>query len=221
MSYQRELKQQTAVSYPITDFAGINNLTVWLTEQVDEQKLSFPVYLLAHATDGVIWGRLDADGLVTSHDTLHKANPEGEWDTYRVKTAKASLPSLRAATVQQLRLFNERAELFAWRDGDGGWNGRWLKDVAADGTWSDCFDEPQLLWGTHGTRLERGFTLLEDGAQGLYHAVPIPRKKLTSEVNGELAKPVQLMLRHYVDYDEQGQAYIALSRLVGLEPGND
>jgi CRISPR-associated protein (TIGR03984 family) len=220
MSYHRELKRQTAVSHPIIDFAGINKLAVWLKQQVDEQKLSLPIYLLAHATDGVIWGRLAADGLVTSYDALHKANPEGEWDTYRVKTAKASLPPLLADTVQQLRLFNEQAELFVWRDGDGEWHGCWLRDVAAGETadWLESFDEPQLLWGTHGTRLEHGFTLLEDGAQGLYHALPV-EVALIEEANGELNQSVQLNIRHYLAYDEQGQAYVAVSRLVTVEGG--
>jgi len=221
MSYQRELNQRAAVSHPITDFAGINNLAIWLKQQVDGQKLSLPVYLLAHATDGVIWGRLDADGLVTSHDALHKAEPVGEWDTYRVETAQKSLPSLRTNTVQQLRLFNEQAELFIWRDGDGGWNGRWFKDVVADGRWSDCFDEPQLLWGTHGTHLPNGFTLLEDGAQGLYHAVPVKVALIEDkEANGKLKQSVALTIRHYLDDDEYGQVYTAVSRLVAIEGGN-
>lgn len=136
------------------------------------------------------------------------------------QNGQTSLPPLLADTVQQLRLFNEQAELFVWRDGDGEWHGRWLRDVAAGETadWSESFDEPQRLWGTHGTRLEQGFTLLEDGAQGLYHAVPV-EVALIEEANGELNQSVQLNIRHYLAYDEQGQAYVAVSRLVEVKEG--
>lgn len=216
MSYQRKLKQQTAVSQPIRNFDGIDNLAVWLTQQVEARKLPLPAYLLAHATDGVIWGRLDQNGLFTSHDALNKADPKGDWDTHRVETAKANLPSLQVKTLQQLRLFNEKAELFVWRDGDEGWNGRWLKNVDKDGKWSDCFDEPQLLWGTHGTHLPDDFTLLQDGARGLYHAVPV-KAALVKEADGELKQSVALMIRHYLDDDEYGQVYTAVSRLVSIE----
>jgi CRISPR-associated protein (TIGR03984 family) len=216
MSYRRKITNKhpaisaKPVAFPPDDLIG------WLAEQANTHQLP---YLLAHATDGVIWGRLDENGrLQTSYTALHATQGQSDWDKYRIKTAKNSLPPLRPETLQQARLFGARAELYIWRDGDGEWNGRWLRDVA-DGEkpdWSESFDEPQLLWGTHGTRLEHGFTLLEDGAQGLYHAVPV-EVALIKEANGELKQPVQLNIRHYLAYDEQGQAYVAVSRLVEVK----
>lgn len=185
----------------------------WLAQKAQVYGLT---HLLAHADDGVIWGRLDANGrLVTSHDALHNTQAQNDRDRRRIEAAKRSLPPLRPETLQQARLFGEQAELFIWRDGDGAWRGRLLRETA-DGenpNWSESFDEPQLLWGTHGTPLEDGFTLLEDGAQGLYHAVPL-QVALVEASEGRLKQSVRLNIRHYLDYDEQGQAYVAVSRLV-------
>lgn len=220
MSYQRKLEKKPATSQPVSDFTGIENLATWLAAQANTQQMNAPCYLLAHATDGVIWGRLDENGrLFTSHDALHNARANEKWDGPRLKNAKGSLPRLQVETVQQLRLFNEQAELYVWCDGDGGWNGRWLLNVAGSGSWSESFDEPQLLWGTHGTQLADDFTLLEDGAQGLYHAAPIPLELDADPKKFGETHPPRLLVRHYLDYDEQGQAYVALSRLVALKKG--
>jgi CRISPR-associated protein (TIGR03984 family) len=220
MSYRREISDKyPAVSAKLEAFSQ-DDLIGWLAKQANTHKLT---YLLAHATDGVIWGRVDENGtLYTSHQAVKADKPDNidwnNWDNYRIKTSKNSLPPLRGETLQQARLFSEAAELYIWRDGDGEWNGRWLRDAAEGETpdWSESFDEPQLLWGTHGTRLEHGFTLLEDGAQGLYHAVPLALQ-LNEQTNGELKQSVQLNIRHYLAYDEQGQAFVAVSRLVEVK----
>lgn len=70
----------------------------WLTEQAQHHGLHF---LLAHADDGVIWGRVDNDGLHTSHRIA------------------AQSPQLRAVTLQQCRLFGPAGELLVWRDQTG------------------------------------------------------------------------------------------------------
>lgn len=217
MSYQRKITHDhPALSDKLEEFPK-DDLTDWLEKQAKAHHLS---YLLAHATDGVIWGRVDENGaLYTSHQARKDSESgNSDWDKYRIETAQTNLPELRIETLQQARLFGGQAELYIWRDGDGEWHGRWLRDVA-DGEkpdWSESFDEPQLLWGTHGTRLEHGFTLLEDGAQGLYHAVPIGIT-LDEKANGELKQSVQLNIRHYLAYDEQGQAYVAVSRLIEVK----
>lgn len=216
MSYQREISDKhPAVS--VKEQVTPDDLIGWLEKQAKEHHLS---YLLAHATDGAIWGRVAENGaLYSSHQARKDSEPgNSDWDKYRIKTAQNSLPRLRIETLQQARLFGAGAELFIWRDGDGDWNGRLLRDVADGETpdWSESFDEPQLLWGTHGTQLEHGFTLLEDGAQGLYHAVPLALK-LNEQANGELKQSVRLNIRHYLAYDEQGQAYVAVSRLVEVK----
>ncbi len=59
-------------------------------------------YLLAHAEDGVIWGRLDGEELITSHTIAPKYSPP-----------------LRAVTLQTVRLFAPVGELLVWRDDQG------------------------------------------------------------------------------------------------------
>ena len=163
---------------------------VWLTTQAQRHGLR---YLLAHADDGVIWGRIDSDGLHTSHGIA------------------AQSPQLRAVTLQQCRLFGPSGEIFVWRDQTG-----WRARLATDNTDSpaDRFDEDQLLWGTDVERSEDGFTLLRDGAQGMRHAVPI------SVTNQQLEqRQLRLRVRHYITYSEEdGEACVTLSRLVNLLP---
>lgn len=214
MSYQREIKTTLAASQLVEMFTDIKDIKTWLVAQAKAYQMTTPCYLLAHANDGVIWGRLDAnDRLLTSYDVLHSTKVSDKWDVSRVQTAERRLPPLRTETLQQVRLFNAEAELYVWRDGEGAWNGRYITDTQTEETavWSESFDEPQLLWGTHGTHLANDFTLLEDGAQGLYHAVPV-KLTLDSSKNGELKQLHQLLVRHYLT--REGVAQVAVSRLV-------
>jgi CRISPR-associated protein (TIGR03984 family) len=148
---------------------------------------------------------VEADGrLMTSHEA-GRGNAEAE----------AACPALRAATLQQARLFAPHAEMLLWRDGDNAWHARLIRDLPSDestaaAAWHDAFDEPQLLWGTHGRHLPGGFTLLADGAQGLRHAVPMA---LPLGLGGA-ATPPRLVVRHYLNTD--GFARVVASRLVGL-----
>lgn len=166
------------------------NLSDWLAVRAREYHLS---YLLAHADDGVIWGRVDSDGLRTSHSVAPDISPE-----------------LRPETLQHCRLFGPAGELLVWRDGN-----RWRARLAADGDCpaEDRFDEDQLLWGTGVEDRPGSFTLLRDGAQGLRHAVPIP---VNEQQVGR--HEVRLRVRHYLSYDADGQARVSLSRLVTLLP---
>jgi CRISPR-associated protein (TIGR03984 family) len=173
---------------------GIRNVKDWLQSQAIKYELE---WLLAHADDGVIWGKVENRSLLTS-DTV----------------APEVSPPLRAETLQQARLFAGNAELLLWRDGDNQWQARLIRQPA-DGetpTFTDAIDEPQLLWGTHGEH-RNGFTLLRDGAQGLRHAVP---KKLPLGPNYETNPPV-LWVRHYLHDDENGFTRIVASRLVDLK----
>ena len=161
----------------------------WLVAQAQAFGLR---YLLAHADDGVIWGRIDGDGLHTSQGI-----------------APAS-PPLRASTLQQARLFGPAGELLLWRDDDS-WRARVVTDVP--GNDDDIIDEDQILWGDTIEATKDGFTLLREGAQGMRHAVPIT-------VTAEQLKHHQLRLRvrHYITENEDGEATITLSRLVQLLP---
>lgn len=184
-------------------------LKAWLLAQAEAYSLR---YLLAHADDGVIWGRVDAkiDGsegleLILSH-----------------AVAPGISPVLSAMTLQQARLFGETAELLLWRDGDNIFHYRLLADDAGMSTvYSECYDEAQLLWGTDGQQLEHNFTLLRDGAQGFCHAVPLA---LNLEIDGSLLRQEnqnqigpRLRVRHYLAQDnDDPTARVAVSRLVGL-----
>lgn len=166
------------------------DINQWFAQHATEKGLTF---FLAHADDGVMWGRLDETG---------KLRLSGDAFPDKVKV------ELRPQTLQQARLFGEGGELFVWRDGDGQWNGRYLSDVGF--VKEDILNETHLLWGkaSHLPGPQDGFTLMRDGSQGLLHAVPI-----------ELArnKTAVLHVRHYLAYDEQGQAYVAVSRLVEVK----
>ncbi len=95
--------------------------TTWLQKRMDQHKLT---YLLAHADDGVIWGRLDGNKLITSHDiTLEKS------------------PPLRAETLQMARIFGPDGEILVWRDEAGEWAGRLIAEAPANAadTWTEAF----------------------------------------------------------------------------------
>ncbi|MCI0694047.1 CRISPR-associated protein Csx19 [candidate division KSB1 bacterium] len=185
-------------------YDGTNDVKAWLVKQAEVYKLK---WLLAHADDGVIWGRIDGKQLITSHEAA-KGNA----------VAEKACPELRVETLQQARLFAEHAELLLWRNGDNVWHARLIRDAQAGEKvgWDESFDELQLLWGTNGKHLhfddeKEDFTLLEDGAQGLRHAVPI---KLTLGEKG-VTTPPRLRVRHYLVKEDF--ARVAVSRLVGFD----
>lgn len=168
-------------------------LRAWLAGQMSEQM----PWLLAHADDGVIWGKRQQDGkLVLSSDVFDDP------DRYPSVAVK-----LRAETLQEARVFGTGGEVRLWRT-DKGFEARLLTDDSVG--LETLSDERHLLWH-QGNRVpvreEKGFALLREGARGQCHAPPlIPQD----------GRP-KLIVRHYVDYDPEGQAYIALSRLVRVE----
>jgi CRISPR-associated protein (TIGR03984 family) len=204
IKWERVLIEQPTRASDVTPVvAPIFNLQTWLESEAKTHGLR---WLLAHADDGIIWGKVDAGGaLLTSHEAA-KGNGQAE----------AVCPPLRLMTLQQARLFSAQAELLAWRDGDNALRARLIADVEEGGEahespasppdWARAFDEPQLLWGTRGVALTPDFTLLEDSAQGLRHAVPL-------SMNG-MRLPAQLCVRHYLAREDF--ARVVVSRLVAL-----
>ncbi len=77
----------------------------------------------------------------------------------------------------------------------------------------DIIIEDQVLWGTQG-KVQDNFTLLSDGQQELYHAVPLTNIQFDDPQ--KLKRPVRLKVKHYIEYDDDGLARIGLSRLVDL-----
>ena len=168
--------------------------TTWLSRQMRTHRLK---YLLAHTDEGVIWGRLDGEELITSHDV-----------------AREHSPSLQAETLQTARLFGHDGELLVWRDEAGSWAGRLIIEGTSVATleWTSAFEERQILWGTDTEPQQRGFTLMSDGSQGLFHAVPLT---LTGQFD-EQTRPLRLVVRHYLKADDDGFVRVIASRLVRL-----
>jgi CRISPR-associated protein (TIGR03984 family) len=168
----------------------------WLAKQA---RVDMP-WLLIHADDGVIWGRRQPNGkLVFSSDVFRDP-----------KQYPSVAVELRAETLQEARVFGLAGEVRVWRTAEG-FEARLLSDA---GVGLDILpEEKHLLWHQGNpveVRQDVGFALLQEGAQGQRHAPPvIPQGK---------QRP-KLVIKHYVDYDTEDQAYIALSRLVGLEGG--
>lgn len=176
----------------VEEFANGQALHTWLKQKAKEYNLE---YLLAHAEDGVIWGRFDKNQLTTAEKVFCK--PDFNVD----------FPTLRLPTLQQCRIFGKSGEVLLWRTGEK-WRSRLVQDKG-----EAEITERQILWGTHGQKRDH-FTLLWDGLQGLKHAVPFTDVALDDR--NKLINPVRLLLHHYVNYDDAGVACIHLSRLVDL-----
>ncbi len=172
----------------------IDDLTLssWLAQKAKNFQLK---YLLAHAEDGVIWGYFQDDKLTIAH---------------RIFPEITEFPELRLLTLQQCRIFGEPGEILLWQT-DRGLKSRLIQD---DDNTEKLPDEAQIILGTQGKEKD-GFTLLSDGQQGLKHAVPLTGIKFDSD-HKKPHRPVRLIVRHYIDYNDAGVARIFLSRLVSL-----
>ena len=170
-------------------FDGVPNLTLWLCDQTQNADR---VWLLAHALDGVIWGRFANGTLTTSHD------------------ADPTLPTLDTNTLLQCRMFGRKSEVMLWQNDDG-WHTTTITDPANS---NEYIDEDQLLWGDHGETLVNDFTRLSDGSQGLCHAVPFAYSSLVFD-KASVHRPLRLRVRHILGFDAKtGGAFIRASRLV-------
>ena len=174
-------------------FGPDKDLKTWLVERA---KIRNVTLLLAHADDGVIWGRVDASKLVTARDVF----------------GGDLFPELSLGTLQLARLFSAAGEVLLWRV-DEGWQARWVTDVK-DG--NGYYDESQMLWGTQLGAAKSGFTWVHEGRQGLRHAVPIELPAGAFDANGD-SRPGRLVVRHYLRVDPcTGLVRVALSRLVDV-----
>jgi len=162
-------------------------ISAWLSEQIQKYNLR---WLLAYADDGVIWGEMRQDGLHLSSKLFPEISP-----------------SLRYITLKEARMFNENAEMHLWSDVVT-CKGILIKED--EGFETECYDESYLLWGTKKGKTEDGFTLVYQGSEGLCHAPPVGID------NDQAQFQINIKVRHFLDYDSEGQAYIAFSRLVSL-----
>ena len=172
-------------AWTLTDVDQTADIRAWLVNQAEQHQLS---YLLAHAYDGVIWGRIADRTLTTSGDIFEQV-----------------AVTLRWQTLQAAYLFGPDGMLHLWRNGD-----RFQYHILVDADRpEETFDEQYRLWGSATPQAQHHFTLMEEGEQGLYHAPPL------SLPEGEQAA---LHIRHFIQFDDHDQAYIAFSRLVDLIP---
>ncbi len=183
---KREIKTAQVKLEAISAPSPSQDVRTWLQEQVAGAKSTF--FLLAHADDGVIWGRMEDGTLVTA--------PETDFS-----------PPLRMETLQSARLFSEAGEISLWHDGDGMLHARMIVD--GEGDPAEYYDEDQILWGNHVEASEGDFTQMNDGAQGLRHIVPIAVANPAGN-----RRPLRLTVRHYLSEDEFGFVRVAHSRLV-------
>lgn len=143
-------------------------------------------YALAHCDDGVVWGR-------------RQENEQWAWSSGIV----AASPAIRLQTLQQARLFGPQTEVLIWRDG-AGWRARAIVEVEGEGEGreSECLSESYLLWGGPPGDASGDFLPLLEAGHGFQHAPP-----------AEIARAGRVAVRHYVDFDSNGCARIAASRL--------
>ncbi len=209
----RKITDTAATCKTDIDWVGFaDNPTEWLSRQMQAHKLK---YLLAHVDDGVIWGRLDDQKLITSNEVAPKHSPP-----------------LREEMLQTARIFADAGELLIWRDEVSKWAGRLITEITKSNTtdeqanhpstepalpaptveWTKAFDEYQILLGTKAETLERDFALMSEGSQGLFHVVPL---HLEGKID-EQVRPLRLVVRHYLKADDNGFLRVNASRLVDL-----
>jgi CRISPR-associated protein (TIGR03984 family) len=187
-------------------------------EKANDKATDETVYLLSFHDDGVVWGKLKAENgvskLLTSDVLKDSAG----------KSFPSPSPEFRVETLQECRLFSIKGELYVWRNGNG-FKARLIEDNSMNSKAEDreYFDEKQVLWGTqieiikdnNGSLLTNGnFTVIADGSEGLRHA--FPQKVDAKKFDGK-KRPLRLCVRHYLTYDNDGCAYVSLSRLVDVE----
>lgn len=166
----------------LPQFKDTEELLNWLGEIAKEKELEF---LLAFMDDGVVWGYIAQGELHLSTSAFQGVGAILRYDT--IKTA---------------HLFGNAGEFILNRS-EAGFAQYWLTEKGLNP--DDYFDENYLLWGESATSSQDGFTLFEEGRQGLKHAPPI------------LGKIAVLKVRHYYGKDEYtGKVFIANSRLLGL-----
>lgn len=162
-------------------------------------------YALIHLDDGVLWG-IVADGKLSVPDA-HE-----HWT-----------PPLRTVTVQQCRLFGDQGELFIWREAEGRWRGRVVKEEGE--TAVALLDEPQILYGdtAHDGSPDHklppppqkdGFTAIYEFKKGTGIRQIVPLAVADALAKGER---VILTVRHYLKPDEDGQAKFFCSRLQSIQ----
>lgn len=181
----------------------------WLAAQMSNDRK----FLLAHADDGVIWGKWINGAMRISHEIAPDISPK-----------------LRGQTLQQAFVFGAKSEIRLFRDELGQWTAREISDPDSKGHY---IVEWQILWGSEvvpmnpgvDATLQNEFTHVRDKKQqGLDHVLPLaisPSQLSALAEHPEGARP-RLCVHHFIEYDDcTGEARIGLSRLVNVEMLDD
>ncbi len=167
------------------------DIAIWLSQQMRHHRLR---WLLAHCDDGVVWGEMRGDELVTSG------------------TVFSRMPLLRAITLQRCRAFGVAGELLLRRSDDG-----FVASLRCDGGAGDAIrylNETQLLWGDDAAEHSSGFTLVREGSRGIMQALPLDFTPTTR-------RRAMLQVRRYLMTDgASGLVRVCASRLVELSEGD-
>lgn len=185
------------------DGTACAQLVAWLrgeTDSAPELGVAF-AWVLAHADDGVTWGRFDreADRWRLGCDDVPKVSPP-----------------IRLDALQELRLFGDEAEVLIWRS-DEGLRGRVLKDTNGD-------TPPKFLRPSDEYRIVRGDRVRENTTGGFTWVTDATgaEQVLPLGVDEDQVRQhkVRLHVRHYwAQNEEDGTVRIAVTRLVKLTTG--
>lgn len=114
--------------------------------------------------------------------------------------------------IQQLFIFGEYSQLHIWCAGNGEYFASLIADDPASSENSteipNHIDEIYYLWGdAQADLVSQGFTRLSEEGRGFSFDLP---KVLKKDCHAGFS------IRHYIQEDEDGQRFIAFSRLTGL-----
>jgi CRISPR-associated protein (TIGR03984 family) len=154
-------------------------------------------HLLAFADDGLIWGKFVDGALLTSNAIDSKISP-----------------ALDENTLQQAFIFGEDDEIRLFKNEAGEWQALTITDDA------EVIKESQILWGNRALASKNGFTQVFDARQnGLNHIVPLEVENSALDPDKDGTQALRLNIHHLIEYSNDGEARITLSRLAGLRVG--
>lgn len=105
-----------------------------------------------------------------------------------------------------LRVFNENEEVYIWKQDNNTFSWRYRKD--SNGEQVYVVDVKQVIWGTTAEQKESGWSRLYE-KRGIELIVPIEQSKVDDKKNR-----LKILTRHYIDYNEIGQAGYSDTRIV-------
>jgi CRISPR-associated protein (TIGR03984 family) len=180
--------------YPVDD-TFTKQPESWLLDAAKSKDLK---YLVLFTDDCVLWGIRQEDGkMVYSEDGKLQ-----------------DLATHGVNKLQQFFIFGENGQIHVWND-SGKLFGNLIEEPASsperkDEVYPVYVDKVNYLWGSpveKGQPDQLPFTILSEDPRGFKLKIPLAVKA---------GHQAGLQVRHYLAEDEDGQVYVAFSRLVGL-----